>query len=163
MSDIVDRHAIHPTVISGGQTGVDRAALDAALALHLPCGGWCPRGRPAEDGRLPARYPLREADSPEYPPRTEQNVRDADATLILNRGALAGGTAYTARMAHRHGKPCLIVDLDTADAATIVAWLRAHHVDTLNIAGPRESSRPGIYTQASALLHSVLTAWSSSY
>jgi hypothetical protein len=110
MSDTGNSNAIRPTVQSGGQTGVDRAALDVALALHLPCTGWCPRGRRAEDGPLPAHYPLRETDSADYPPRTERNVRDADATLILNRGPLAGGTAYTVRMAEKQAKSCLVVD-----------------------------------------------------
>ncbi len=162
MTDIGSNDAARPTIISGGQTGVDRAALDVALALHLPCAGWCPRGRRAEDGPLAARYPLRETDSPDYPPRTERNVRDADATLILNRGPLAGGTAYTVRMAEKHAKPCLIVDLDAADPVAIIAWLLAQRVNRLNIAGPRESSRPGIYAQASALLRDILATWSSS-
>jgi hypothetical protein len=162
MSNTGNSNTVRPTILSGGQTGVDRAALDTALALHLPCGGWCPRGRRAEDGPLPARYPLFETDSPDYPPRTERNVRDADATLILNRGPLAGGTAYTVRMAETLGKPCLVKDLDAADPTAIVTWLRAQRVNKLNIAGPRESSRPGIYAQASALLQDVLAAWSSS-
>lgn len=165
MSDTGDNGPARATVISGGQTGVDRAALDVALALRLPCAGWCPRGRRAEDGPLPARYPLREMDSPDYPSRTERNVLDADATLILNRGTLAGGTAYTVRMAEKHGKPHLVVDLDAADTldpATVVAWLRKERIDTLNIAGPRESGRPGIYAQASGFLRELLAAWSSS-
>lgn len=161
MSDTGSSNPIRPTVLSGGQTGVDRAALDVALALHLPCGGWCPRGRRAEDGPLPAHYPLRETDSADYPPRTERNVRDADATLILNRGPLAGGTAYTVRMAEKHAKPCLVVDIDTVDRAAVIAWLQERRVATLNIAGPRESSRPGIYAQASTVLRQVLVAWSS--
>src|SRR3989442_8006923 len=84
-------------IVSGGQTGVDRAALDTALALGLTCGGWCPRGRRAEDGPLPARYPLRETPSASYPERTEWNVRDSDGTLVLHHGRLRGGTALTNR------------------------------------------------------------------
>ena len=92
-------------IISGGQTGVDRGALDAAISLGIPHGGWCPRGRLAEDGRIPDRYQLRETDSPDYPSRTEQNVLDSDATLILYRGRIAGGTEFTLRLAQQHGRP----------------------------------------------------------
>src|SRR5207302_8438813 len=98
-------------IISGGQTGVDRAALDVALELGLPCGGWCPRGRRAEDGPLDARYPLRETPWSGYPQRTGWNVRDSDGTLILTRGRPDRGTAYTAEVAGRLHKPCLILDL----------------------------------------------------
>jgi Circularly permutated YpsA SLOG family len=85
-------------IISGGQTGVDRAALDVALELGIPCGGWCPKGRRAEDGAIPDKYPVEENDSPEYPPRTARNVRAADGTLILTRGTPDRGTALTVRI-----------------------------------------------------------------
>jgi Circularly permutated YpsA SLOG family len=98
-------------IVSGGQTGVDRAALDVALELGLECGGWCPRGRRAEDGEIPARYPLRETRSAGYPVRTERNVRDSDATLVLHEGRLGRGTALTAGCARRLGRPLLEVDL----------------------------------------------------
>jgi hypothetical protein len=144
------------TILSGGQTGVDRAALDVALALGLPCGGWCPRGRRAEDGPIDARYPLRETKSSRYPPRTARNVQDADATLILTRGAPDGGTALTARLAERRGKPCLVVDLSgPVSVKALRAWLTRHRVRVLNVAGPRESSQPGIYEQASAFLQAA--------
>ena len=140
-------------VVSGGQTGVDRAALDLARELHLPCGGWCPRGRRAEDGVVPARYRLRETPSTAYTQRTEWNVRDADATLILHRGPLQGGSALTARIARRLRRPLLRVDLAGApDPAVVHDWLRAHGVRVLNVAGPRESQRPGIYAEARAFL-----------
>jgi hypothetical protein len=87
-------------IISGGQTGVDRAALDAALALNIPCGGWCPKGRKAEDGPIPERYPLQETSSADYRVRTEKNVTDSDGTLILTRGPVTGGTAYTVIVSH---------------------------------------------------------------
>lgn len=149
------------TIVSGGQSGVDRAALDAALAACLPCGGWCPRGRAAEDGPIAPRYPLRECDSADPAGRTRLNVRDSDATLILVRGALSGGTALTARHAGRIGRPCLIVDLDAADdmparAARIAGWLRDKRVRVLNVAGPRESGMPGIYADARALMDEVI-------
>src|SRR5947209_13063019 len=92
-------------IVSGGQTGVDRAALDVALELGLPCGGWCPRGRRAEDGPLPARYPLTETSWEGYPQRTRWNVRDSDGTLILTRGQPDRGTALTIKLAQRLGKP----------------------------------------------------------
>src|SRR6516225_6913367 len=98
-------------IISGGQTGVDRAALDVALELGIPCGGWCPKGRRAEDGPIPQRYPLQETGSKEYPVRTAKNVRQADGTLILTRGPSDRGTALSVRLAGKHKKPCLCVDL----------------------------------------------------
>lgn len=147
-------------IVSGGQTGVDRAALDVALALGLPCGGWAPRGRRAEDGRLPARYPLRETTSAGYPQRTRYNVRDSDATLILTRGAPAGGTALTIACAKRMGRRCMLVDLALTDLererAAVREWLLDEKVRVLNVAGPRESSAPGIAAQAAAFLYAVL-------
>ena len=98
-------------IISGGQTGVDRAALDVALAMGIDCGGWCPKGRRAEDGSIPSRYPLAETASPAYSQRTKRNVRDSDATLILARGQPRGGTLLTKRTAVELGKPCLSIDL----------------------------------------------------
>lgn len=144
-------------VLSGGQTGVDRAALDVALALGLPGGGWCPRGRKAEDGPLPARYPLTETPTEDYERRTEWNVRDADGTLILNQGPLQGGTALTAELARRYGKPLLLIDLAQPPPDERVAqWLERHKIGVLNIAGPRESGRPGVYAQATAYLRRLL-------
>jgi hypothetical protein len=142
-------------VISGGQTGVDRAALDAALAAGLPAGGCCPKGRKAEDGVIPDRYPLRELDSSQYSSRTEKNVVDADGTLILNKGALTEGTKATYEFALHHGKPCLIVQLDQIERQEpgswqqVIAWADRHELRVLNVAGPRESKFPaGIYRDA---------------
>ena len=110
-------------IISGGQTGVDRAALDAAIAAGLAHGGWCPRGRRAEDGPIDPRYELRETESDEYPARTARNVRDADATLILRRGEITGGTKLTREIAACE-RPYLVVDLDQApDVTAVRAWI----------------------------------------
>jgi hypothetical protein len=98
---------MYTNIVSGGQCGVDRAALDVALDLHLPCGGWCPKGRRAEDGALAARYPLTETPWWGYPQRTEWNVRDSDGTLVLTRGRTDRGTQLTIELAARLGKPCL--------------------------------------------------------
>ncbi len=149
-----------PTVVhSGGQTGVDRAALDAALAAGVPIGGWCPLGRQAEDGPIPARYPLRETPTSEYAERTRWNVRDADATLVLTRGAPTGGTATTVEAAQALGKPLLVVDLAATESVEpVVAWLRACGAEVLNVAGPRESTAPGIYTEASRFVMRMLGA-----
>jgi hypothetical protein len=144
-------------LVSGGQTGVDRAALDVALELGLPCGGWCPRGRRAEDGPLDARYPLAETPSDDYAQRTAWNVRDSDATLILTRGAPSGGTALTLEVAERLGRPVLAVDLETSPEPRAVAeWVEQAAVRVLNVAGPRESGMPGIYADALAFLRAVL-------
>jgi hypothetical protein len=145
-------------VVSGGQTGVDRAALDAALELGLPCGGWCPRGRRAEDGPIPERYPLRETPWHGYPQRTAWNVRDADGTLVLTAGESDRGTALTVRLAERLRKPCLRIDLDgTPDPEAVRAWARTHQVGVLNVAGPREGSAPGIHARAVRFLRDVLS------
>ena len=144
-------------IVSGGQTGVDRAALDAARAAGIPIGGWCPHGRRAEDGSIPDRYPLRETPSADPAQRTEWNIRDSDGTLILHRGLLAGGTALTAALARRYGRSLLALDLDAApDPAVIAAWLAGQGIDVLNVAGPRESEAPGIGAAALELLAPLL-------
>ncbi len=144
-------------VISGGQTGVDLAALDVALELGLACGGWCPRGRLNEQGRIDTRYPLTETDSPRPAQRTEYNVRDADGTLIIARGPLTGGTALTREIAGKLGKPCLVIDPDRRWAArAVTVWLADQRLCRLNVAGPRESGSPGIYEAALRLLREVL-------
>ena len=146
-------------IVSGGQTGVDRAALDVAIARGIPHGGWCPHGRRAEDGRIPDQYRLREHASPAYAARTEQNVVDSDATLVLAIGTPRDGTALTVRLAARHGRPCLVVDLAApSEPAAVAAWLARHAVQVLNVAGPRESTHPGIHDQAAAYLDRVLAA-----
>ena len=143
-------------VISGGQTGVDQAALRAALALGIAIGGWCPPGRLSEAGVIPDRFPLTEtpnersataADIPRSE-RTEWNVRDSDGTLLLCRGELHAqdaGTRFTAECASRYRKPLLVADpAALADVAGVGRWIKEHRITTLNVAGPSESSCPGI-------------------
>lgn len=144
-------------IVSGGQTGVDRSALDVALALGIDCGGWCPRGRRAEDGRLDDRYPLLETPTADYAERTEWNVRDSDGTLVLLQGAPSGGTALTITLARRLGKKCRVVDLDEPlDLGSVRAWLRRHRIAVLNVAGPRESGCRGIGGRAVKFLQALL-------
>jgi len=151
------RERLPERIVSGGQTGVDRAALDVALELGIGCGGWCPKGRLAEDGRIPERYPLLETPSDDYPQRTEWNVRDSDGTLVLYRGVLKGGSALTARLAERYGRPCLALDLQGAPAAFAIAdWIARNRIRVLNVAGPRASESDGLYQQARSLLSTLL-------
>lgn len=134
-------------IVSGGQTGVDRGALDAALALGFPCGGWCPAGRKAEDGAIPPRYPVAELASADYAARTRQNVLDSDATLIIHFGELSGGTLNTLRLCESLGKPFLLVDGNalsaTQAAASAAAFVEERQIRVLNVAGPRESGHAG--------------------
>ena len=144
-------------IVSGGQTGVDRAALDVALEVGIAPGGWCPRGRRAEDEPIPLIYPLRETPRRNYRQRTEWNVRDSDATLILARGRLSGGTRLTRDLAAEQAKPCRVVDLDDpVEPLDIRRWLEGCGARTLNVAGPRESQAPGIYASAAAYLRALL-------
>ncbi len=144
-------------IVSGGQTGVDRGALDAAIDLGIAHGGWCPRGRLAEDGRIPDRYELVQTDSSAYAVRTERSVIDSDATLILCRGPLSGGTELTLRLAVRHGRPHMVVDLEApCPAEAVRRWLASEQTEVLNVAGPRESQNPGMAARAAEFLTSVL-------
>jgi Circularly permutated YpsA SLOG family len=142
-------------VVSGGQTGVDRAALDAAIALGLEVGGWCPRGRWSEDGPIPIQYPLFETRSPDAHVRTQRNVECSSATLVLTRGSPMGGTRYTLDIARSIRRPVLVVDLASAadPVRAISDWLGAVSPAVLNVAGPRESGAPGIGEQACAVLY----------
>ncbi len=144
-------------IISGGQTGVDRAALDIAIALAIPHGGWCPQGRRAEDGRLADRYQLQETPGTHYAQRTEWNVRDSDATLVLTCGQPSGGTALTCQLAQRMNKPLYVVDLDQiSDATHLWQWLQSGRITTLNLAGPRQSGKANIYDKAYKFLGQLL-------
>jgi len=143
-------------IVSGGQTGVDRGGLDAAIELGIEHGGWCPRGRRAEDGAIPDRYQLNETDSADYSARTEKNVVDSDATLIITRDEPSGGTALTIECARKHGRPLLVVDvakMEMVAAAVRVAWfVDDYGIGTLNVAGPRGSKQPELQEQTRALL-----------
>jgi hypothetical protein len=137
---------------------VDRAALDVALSLGIPHGGWCPKGRLAEDGVIAPRYQLTETELPDYTQRTERNVLDSDATLILCRGRPSGGTDLTRRLAQRHRKPHRVIDLlKPIDWPGVRDWLAKHAAGTLNVAGPRESQSPGIHADAVAFLEEMLS------
>jgi predicted Rossmann-fold nucleotide-binding protein len=144
-------------VVSGGQTGVDRAALDAALELGLRHGGWCPRGRVAEDGVIPSHYDLQELDLADYAERTRRNVQDSDATLILLQGELQGGTLLTWRHCQRLQRPVLIVRLHRPGPDERVReWLVNNRVEMLNVAGPRASKQPKVYEAARTYLIRIL-------
>jgi hypothetical protein len=136
-------------IISGGQTGADRAALDAAIALGVPCGGWCPAGRRAEDGAIDLKYPLVELADAGYRQRTRQNVLDSDGTVVMAFGALTGGSKLTADFCARLGRPCLVIDAELTtpgEAAVLIAvFLLRHRIHSLNVAGPRASGQAGIY------------------
>src|SRR5438067_958310 len=136
-------------IVSGGQTGVDRAALDVAMELGLPHGGFCPNGRKAEDGPIPSRYQLTETESADYGVRTRRNVDASDGTLIIKRGDLKAGTAYTAACAQELKRPLFIVDLDDPpNQKAFQNWLSRHTIHVLNVAGPRESQQSRIYALA---------------
>jgi hypothetical protein len=135
-------------IISGGQTGADRAALEFAIARGIPHGGWCPRGRLAEDGAIPSCYQLNETPEADYSQRTEWNVRDSDGTVIFSiPPALTGGSRQTAELAQQQHKPCLHLSRDR-DGEAAVAMLRGfltrHGIQTLNVAGPRQSQEPEV-------------------
>lgn len=136
-------------VISGGQTGADRAALDFAIKHNIPHSGWVPKGRKAENGSLPERYQLKEMPTDSYPERTEQNVIDSDGTVIISHRTLTGGAANTAVMAKKHGRPCLHLDMDktTVDEAArrLREWIADNRISGLNVAGPRESGDSAVY------------------
>lgn len=140
-------------IVSGGQTGVDRAALDWAIEHGIAYGGWCPKGRRAEDGIIPARYQLRETPSKDYQQRTRWNVRDSDATLIVTpTKELMGGTLFTRQYALKIRKPSLQVFPSIAWREWIMAFCETNVIRSLNVAGPRRSSAPDI----EAFVHEVL-------
>ena len=146
-------------IISGGQTGVDRAALDAAISLGLEHGGFCPKGRIAEDGIIPAEYKMDEMDTEEYFARTMKNVQCSDGTLILHQGEITGGTALTDEFCKIKKKPLLIInilDVFKKIRVNFTRWLATNTISILNIAGPRESEGQ-IYKSAKVILIKLLT------
>ena len=146
------------TIVSGGQTGVDRAALDVARKLGIPHRGWCPHGRVAEDGRIEECYLLEETPSSDVAQRTEWNVRDSDGTLVLTIGAPRDGTVLTIEMAKRYLRPLHMVQIDSLPPQeAFCTWIHENRIQILNIAGPRESHAPGIiYPQSKDLIEMLL-------
>ena len=162
------RKILFQKIISGGQTGVDQAALDVAINLGIDCGGWCPPGRLCENGCIPSAYSLQETPSEKSDAapgvnrslRTEWNVRDADAVLVLlpNNLKTDKGSEWTIQCAGNYGKPILIIDPFAAKASTeIKLWLESISTRVLNIAGPSEGSCPGISEQTKNLLWAAFT------
>lgn len=146
-------------IISGGQTGVDRAALDVAIQLHIAHGGWCPQQRRAEDGIIPTIYQLQETSFSDYEQRTYWNIRDSDATLILLNQPPIGGTLLTIKIAQQLNKPYLIINLARSfnyNQNKVQTWFEKHFIHTLNIAGPRASQAINIYQLAYDFLYGLL-------
>lgn len=147
-------------IISGGQTGADRAALDFAIKRGIPHGGLIPKGRKAEDGTLPEKYDLQEMPTGSYPRRTEKNVLDSDGTLIVSHGLLTGGSALTTSYAEKHKKPWIHIDLEMtsySEAVKIIQeWVERNGIKTMNVAGPRESKDAKIYLAVMELLEATV-------
>jgi hypothetical protein len=143
-------------IISGGQTGADRAALDFAIKHNLPYGGWVPKGRKTEDGTLPEKYHLQEMPTGQYSKRTEKNVLDSDGTLILSHGLLTGGSALTTSFAELNRKPWIHIDLEMtpySEAARMIQeWVGRSGIKIMNVAGARASKDPMIYQAVMDLL-----------
>jgi hypothetical protein len=143
-------------IISGGQTGVDQGALEYALQYHVPCGGFCPKGRKCETGRIPDHFPMTETESSKYSVRTRLNIEHSDGTLILLNGEKIGkGTALTIDLSNFLAKPYLILDLNSQMEDMIKEfekWVLVHDIQILNIAGNRESQSPGIQKQTFEIL-----------
>ena len=152
-------------LVSGGQTGVDRAALDVALKNGIDCGGWCPTGRLDEVGRIPDRYPLKELEHGGFTERTLENVKDSDGTLIIYSRKLSGGTEQTVRYCVERERPHELIDaskISTEEAARSIANLvRKHRIDILNVAGPRQSEWPEGYDYAFRALEAFLNSITS--
>ena len=149
-------------IISGGQTGVDRAALDVALKRGIECGGWCPTGRFDEFGRIPDQYLLQELEIGGFTERTLQNVKDSDGTVIIYPGKLSGGTAQTVRFCVEQQRPHQLIDasrISAEEAAKLISdFVRKNKIGVLNVAGPRQSEWIKGYDYASRALEIFLDA-----
>ena len=136
-------------IISGGQTGVDRAALDVALKYGIECGGWVPAGRLDESGQIPDCYPLKELSEGSFADRTLANIRDSDGTLIIHVGEVAGGTEYTVQCCVKEKRPHCLIDATTFSveraAKAVFGFVREEKINVLNVAGPRQSEWPAGY------------------
>ncbi len=162
-------------IISGGQTGADRGGLDAAIEAGIPHGGWCPKGRKAEDGGIPEKYQLQEMKSADYLKRTEQNIIDSDCTVIFTYGPPTGGSKRTVGFCEKHKKPCLCIDLSHSDDHSAfshlhnflsnkrggiicpgVEYLQVPPAPVLNVAGSRESKSPGIQGRVAKIVKMLL-------
>jgi len=147
-------------IISGGQTGADQAALDAAVVTGTPHGGWVPEGRTTERGPLSQKYAVEEMIGCGYSERTEKNVVESDGTVIITHGKLTGGSEYTLAMARKHKRPCIHIDLNNKrmsdGAESILAWLRKHMIQVLNVAGTRASKDEKIYRAVFNLMEEVV-------
>jgi Circularly permutated YpsA SLOG family len=147
-------------IISGGQTGVDRAALDVALRHGIECGGWCPAGRLDEFGKIPDHYPIRELEGGGFTERTLQNVKDSDGTVVMYPGELRGGSEQTIRFCVELHRPHQLIDaskVNAEEAANLITdFVRAKKPGILNVAGPRHSEWPEGYAYASRALESFL-------
>jgi hypothetical protein len=152
-------------IVSGGQTGADQAALDAALELGLPHGGWIPKGRKTESGPLPVKYQLQEMDSGRYSKRTRQNVIDSDGTVIFYMEKLTGGSKYTVKMAVKHKRPHLRIDLNALPAfqavSLIHSWVFKNNIGVLNVAGPRARKNPRVYVAVKFVISCVILSTTS--
>jgi hypothetical protein len=152
-------------IISGGQTGVDRAALDVALRQGIECGGWCPVGRLDEFGRIPDRYPVQELKAGGFTERTLQNVKDSDGTVVIYSGRIDGGTEQTVRFCIELKRPYQLIDasnLSTEHAAKLITdFVRGKKIGILNVAGPRQSEWPGGYDWAFCALGRSLNSITS--
>lgn len=158
-----DKTPMIEKIISGGQTGVDRAALDVAEEMGIPSGGWCPAGRDADDGPIPDKYPMQETTAYDHTVRTGFNVRDSDGNLMFYRGSLHGGTAYAVEMATRMNRPVKAIDVDAPPSpGEVASWIDENHLRVIHIGGQREATSPGIYQQAYKLIRSIIACCQAS-
>ena len=150
-------------IISGGQTGAEQAALDVAIELNIPHGGWIPKGRKTENGRLPDKYHLKEISSINYPQRTELNILDSDGTLVISYGDLTGEPALAQGLAKKHRRPCLHIDLNEMEpaqaAAVVCSWIDTREIEVLNVDGSRASKDSKMYEATRTLLKVVINRY----